>query len=314
MYYRSVADLNVDVRRWCDRLPPVDLVVGIPRSGLLAANLIALHRNIPMADLDGFLAGRVLTGGARSDIDGAFLAQRRRVLVVDDSVDSGRALSKARACVGATPHTVIFGAVYVSGRRAADFTDVYAEIVPRPRVFEWNVMHHPILSSSCMDIDGVLCRDPAPEENDDGGRYRIFVSSVPCSYKPSVPVGHLVTGRFERYRAQTEAWLAQHGIQYGELHMLPDTTPALRTANRLHSRHKAAVYQQTRSRLFIESSPVEAREIAALTGHAVYCTDTRRMVYPGGDAPAPAQRARWRFDDLSTQLRDKVRGTVGAGR
>lgn len=44
--------MNDTIVRNLHRLPrDIDLVVGIPRSGLLAANLLSLAANIPMADL-----------------------------------------------------------------------------------------------------------------------------------------------------------------------------------------------------------------------------------------------------------------------
>jgi hypothetical protein len=66
MNYRSFSDLQARVAEWAIALPDeVDLVVGVPRSGLLPATLLALHRHLPMADLDGFLAGRIYDGGRR---------------------------------------------------------------------------------------------------------------------------------------------------------------------------------------------------------------------------------------------------------
>ena len=58
MNYRSVNDLNHCIVANLHRLPrDIDLVVGIPRSGVLAASLIALHLNLPLVDLDGFIEG-----------------------------------------------------------------------------------------------------------------------------------------------------------------------------------------------------------------------------------------------------------------
>jgi len=46
MNYRSVSQLNADTRRLGQEpLGDVDLIVGIPRSGLLAANLLCLYHD-----------------------------------------------------------------------------------------------------------------------------------------------------------------------------------------------------------------------------------------------------------------------------
>ena len=58
-----------------------------------------------------------------------------------------------------------------------------------------------------MDFDGVLCRDPTEEENDDGDKYRYFIANVEPIFKPSVEIGWIVTSRLEKYRDLTENWL-----------------------------------------------------------------------------------------------------------
>ena len=185
MYFRSVADLNAAVARWTLSLPQdIEVIAGIPRSGLLPATLLALYRNLPLTDVDGIRTGRLLQTGKRTaEVDAVGLfAGPRRILVVDDSVDSGAAIQRARSqLIGLnTSHDLMFAAVYASNRRAVAQVDAYAELLPRPRVFEWNVLHHPRLAEACMDIDGVLCRDPTTRENDDGPRYAQFLSTVPC--------------------------------------------------------------------------------------------------------------------------------------
>ena len=51
MFYRSMNDLNQAIVAWTRTLPrSPDLIVGIPRSGLLVANMIALYMNRAMTD------------------------------------------------------------------------------------------------------------------------------------------------------------------------------------------------------------------------------------------------------------------------
>ena len=94
MNFRSIQDLNDAVVRSLHRLPgDIDLVVGIPRSGMLAANIIALHLNLPLTDLDGYLAGRVMSSGARGRGGGT----GAHALVVDDSVLGGATMRAVRS-------------------------------------------------------------------------------------------------------------------------------------------------------------------------------------------------------------------------
>ncbi|MGH9423649.1 MAG: phosphoribosyltransferase, partial [Thermoanaerobaculia bacterium] len=65
MNYRSINDLVLRVRELLPQVPrDVDLVVGIPRSGLLPATVIALALEKPVADLDSFLRGSIARRGA----------------------------------------------------------------------------------------------------------------------------------------------------------------------------------------------------------------------------------------------------------
>ncbi len=315
MEFRSVHQLNADIATWSESLPrDVDLVVGIPRSGMLAATMLALHLHLPLADLDGLLAGRVLGGGRR--MEGAapedVVATARRILVVDDSTNRGGAMKEAQARVAAEPSLagrVVWGAPYVAPGAAEGLVDHWYEKVPQPRAFEWNILHHSGLVDACMDIDGVLCRDPLDDENDDGPAYTGFLRDVPPRLVPASEVGWLVTSRLERYRPETEEWLARHGIRYRELVMHAATSAEQRRRERSHATHKAAVYTRTRAWLFIESDLDQAVEIADAAKRPVYCTGTRTMVYPGVPVGAPP-RARdtvlWRLRERARMQRKRV--------
>ncbi len=83
MNYRSVADLNLAIKRWMVKLPKdFDLIVGIPRSGLLVANLLALYLNKPLTDVEGLLEGRILSAGPRCGKVPDF-TEIKKVFVVD---------------------------------------------------------------------------------------------------------------------------------------------------------------------------------------------------------------------------------------
>jgi orotate phosphoribosyltransferase len=186
---------------------------------------------------------------------------------------------------------VRFAAVYVHPEEKHQ-VDIWCEEIPR-RVFEWNIMNHAILSASCMDIDGVLCRDPTTAENDDGPEYERFIRTVSPLRIPSFEVGWLVTSRLEKYRALTEEWLALHAVPYRQLVMLDMTSKAERIAAGCHSRFKAGVYDETRAALFIESDPRQARDIAIKCRKPVYCVKTREMIYHDDASTLAGRDRRW---------------------
>jgi orotate phosphoribosyltransferase len=280
LYYRSFDDLNRLVRESAQKLPTdIDVVIGVPRSGLLVANLIALHLHVPLAELNGFARGELLYHGWRIAQRGE-LPAFRKALVVDDSVTSGAELRNAQEKLKHLRCQLLYAVAYATPE-SLHMVDYAFEVVPQPRVFEWNIMNGEVLGNACVDIDGVLCRDPSDDENDDGERYLQFLSGVPVRCRPKTRIKHLVTSRLERYRRETEEWLGRSGIQYEKLWMAPYATGAERRAAQAYGKLKADVYRETGALLFIESSEKVAREIAELVQKPVFCTDARQMMYPG---------------------------------
>jgi uncharacterized HAD superfamily protein len=282
MNYRSLEDLNRHIVSGLHKIPVgTDLIVGIPRSGLLAANLLALHLNLPLTDIEGFTQGKILKSGERLKGYEKPFGLYKRVVVMDDSVYTGAAMEAAKKkLAGLYPDKeIFFAAIYVVPDALAS-VDFYFNVCPWPRVFEWNIMHHNLLEKCCVDIDGVLCKDPTEEENDDGVRYERFLAEAHPLFLPTKTIGYLVTNRLEKYRAHTEAWLAKHNVKYNKLIMcdLPSKEARLKANN--HGGFKASVYTQYNGFLFIESSRGQAQQIANLSGKPVYCVDSRRMVYP----------------------------------
>ena len=282
MNYRSIADLSADIRQWIPTLPrDIDCVVAVPRSGLLAATHVALQLNLPLTTVDRFAQRATLEGGRRCPPRPTF-DELEHVLVVDDSVCSGDTLTDARATIAAMDDSpaVSYGAVYATPA-ATDCVDTYARVLTTPRIFEWNVLHHPSLSNWLVDLDGVLCRDPLPEENDDGPKYREFIETVRPRVAPTQPIGAIVTCRLERYRDKTEQWLATHGIEYDRLVMMDYPSGKARRAAGKHAQYKTTVYSESSATLFIESNQTQARRIARRSRKPVFCVNANCLFRPG---------------------------------
>jgi len=252
-----------------------DCVVGIPRSGMLPASIIATHLQMPLATPEGYAAGIV---HGRS---GAPEKAGKRVLLVDDSCNKGRAMARAAAVLpkGArVTRLAVFGPYQVE---PSSVCDIWFEIVHGPRAFAWNLAKHIRLPRWGFDFDGVLCRDCTKAENDDGPRYARFLADVEPLFVPRRPIGHIVTARAEKYRAETEGWLRRHGIQFEALHMTPWMTKAERMdAIKFAGGRggwKAAKARELGVELFIESCPKQAAIIAREAQIPVFCTGTQEM-------------------------------------
>ena len=277
--YRSLSDMNEAILRNLHKLPnDIDLIVGIPRSGMLPANLIALYLNKPYVDIDSYIEGRIYTSGNR--VLSVSSEEVRKVLIMDDSIQFGRArekaLQKLRAIKVKNRPEYVIGVVYASmeGREKVDF---YCEIVEGIRVFQWNLFHHRIIiPHSCFDIDGVLC--PNPEIDDDGPLYTSYISTAPLLYKPSVEIDTIVTTRLEKYRNITEKWLKSNNIRYKRLVMLDLPTKEERTRWGKHGLFKGEVYRNSDCWLFVESSLHQAEDIVRVSHKPVFCTESFFMI------------------------------------
>jgi uncharacterized HAD superfamily protein/adenine/guanine phosphoribosyltransferase-like PRPP-binding protein len=296
--YVSIADLSADIRANLQSVPAdVDLIVGIPRSGMIPAYMIGLFLNRLVIDLDNFLGNGIAGHGQTRPVAAAVVKplEARHILLVDDSLATGLSMRK---CLGRIRAAQFRGQIttcsaIVAPSRHWD-VDVFFREVPYPRIFEWNAFHHPDIAESCFDMDGILCLDPTHEENDDGPCYEQFLASARTLFRPTQRIGHIVSARLEKYRRQTESWLSAAGIQYGQLHLIDLPSAAERIRLGVHSVHKAKVYLDTNAKLFYESDLRQAQEIAKISGKPVLCTANMSMQLPTGvQLSATVRNAKW---------------------
>ena len=278
MNFKTFADLNAAIFSHIHELPKdIDLVVGIPRSGQLAANIIALYLNLPLTDMFSLAEGRIYSFDTTRRTKQEWIrniSQARKILIVDDSSASGNSIRQAKEMLSDTEFydRIIFLAVYVC-ETSRNFPDIYFEVVEMPRMFEWNYLHHLNAAESCFEIDGVLCPNPSEEQNDDDEKYIDFIRNVPARFVPTFEIGYLITSRLEKYRADTEYWLHKNNIRYRHLIMMN-----VATNSGFHASFKAEHYRAAKkSDIFIESSEMQAEEIARLSGKTVFCTATHQV-------------------------------------
>ena len=277
--YRTISNLNQTILKNLHKFPhDIDLVVGLPRSGMLPANLLALYLNKPYTDIDSFIDGRIYGCGDR----GQFISKdiSKKVLIVDDSICSGKALNKAKdklsLFVEKKDFIFYFSAIY-SSPEAKEKVDIFCEIVEHPRIFQWNLFHHTsFLPHSFCDIDGVLC--PNPPIDDDGEQYINYIKNAPKLYTPTVEIDTLISCRLEKYRAITEKWLKQNGIKYKHLILLNLPSKEARLKWRKHGEYKGKLYKKSNAILFIESSLWEAQKIQKISHKPVFCIETFEML------------------------------------
>jgi uncharacterized HAD superfamily protein/orotate phosphoribosyltransferase len=298
--YVSFAQLSTAIRTQLHAIPcDVDLIVGIPRSGMVPAYQIGLFLNRLVCDIDSFIAdGSIGHGHTRKlGIELESLRQARHVLLVDDSIATGGSMQKALARIqesGYTGKVSTCAAIVAPSHQSS--VHISFITLPLPRLFEWNAFHHACVENACFDLDGVLCVDPTAHDNDDGPRYEKFLSNARPLFRPTLRIGHIVSARLEKYRGLTEDWLGANNISYGKLHLVDLPSRAERIRLGAHCSHKIRVYRETGASMFYESDVGQAHEIAQGSGKPVLCVDDMSMVMPGAShLAATAKSALWRL-------------------
>lgn len=271
---RTYAELHDDLVAWSERLPILSGVCGIPRSGVPAASMLSLLRNIPLISYDS-LRARTETY-RRPDGRGLREIDQAPVLVVDDTSWSGSAMRRARKDLEGVQRPLMFGAVY-AGKRGLRQCDVHFERFENwHHTFEWNVGRDTFTQHSMLDLDGVIapdptCRDFTGNSNEPTAAYLKHITEAVPQRWPSMEVHTICTARLERFRSETEAWLKRHGIRFRNLIMHPGTTWQEREREG-HAVYKAKHYAASSCKLFVESNPQQAAMIHELTGRAVIST------------------------------------------
>jgi uncharacterized HAD superfamily protein/hypoxanthine-guanine phosphoribosyltransferase len=319
--YKAYNDLARDIKANIRKIPSdTDLIVGIPRSGMIPAYMIALALSKPACSINEFLSGD-FKNSMKTSFRVTFANNCKNVLIIDDSVNMGDTMLAVREWISAAgldaEYNIKYATVYYKDK-SRDLVDIALCECPQPRMFQWHYLNHANLKDAALDIDGVLCMDPTPEQNDDGDRYIDFILNAHPLYVPQYRVAALVTSRLGQYRAKTVEWLAKHGVEYDELYMLENKTAQQRQEENLHARHKAAVYKKlAHTNIFIESDPRQAREIAALTGKLCFCSQTDELFGSENEDNFRVKKKRPKFHFLrrivallmpTRELRHRVRG------
>jgi hypothetical protein len=292
MNFINLAEFSRDIAAWERKLPQFDAVCGVPRSGLIPAAHIALRRNIRLVELSEVLRqpeGAIARAALRPS-NPAFqnkIPCGNKLLIVDDSSSSNsNTFNALRAKLSTqTDLHITYGAVYRASEKSQ--VDYYYREVAQPRMFEWNWWRNWWVHFSLCDLDGVLCEDwKGKSEVDNDLEFAKHVREATPLYIPQRPIVAVVTSRIEKYRKDTENWLAKHNVVYSKLIMHPASTPEQRRQMNDHAIRKAEAYMSTpvkdymdvpKVTIFIESDVRQAAQIFKLTQRPVLCIDSMTM-------------------------------------
>jgi len=278
--YKTYQNLIFDIKSNIDKIPTdIDLVVGIPRSGMIPAYMIGLMLSKQVCTLYEFLSEDFKNNTTRRV---KFSQEIKNVLIIDDSILSGNASLRTKKLIKESEldkkYNIKYLAIYYKNNDYKKYIDIALVQVNSPRLFEWNYLNHTFLQDAAFDIDGVLCKDPLPQENDDGIKYLNFLNNAKPLFIPQYKIPYIITSRLEKYRKETEDWLRNNNVQYDHLIMLSGYTAEERKKLNLHAKFKAEQYKKLADiQLFIESDRKQAEQIAKLTGKLCFCASTDEL-------------------------------------
>ena len=240
----TLDELAVWTREFVENFPEsYDLVIGVPRSGMLVASIVATKLGRPLTTPDLFAEGRwwssrLLEPTASTDI--------RSVLLVDDSVDRGSSIEAAMKVIELKARSlrVTTAALIAHRPNATDLVDLHHRIIPHPAIFEWNLMHAKVMSRLSASLEGVLDRS---------GRVPVYSIDL------------VLAAGNEGACARTEAFLKERGVLYDELIMRA-------------GREKSELLRLAPSDLHLEGPIAEARKIFSSTGIPTICMDEMQLV------------------------------------
>lgn len=283
--YKSTAQLVTDAYKLVSLLPPdINHVIGIARSGLTVASIVAMSLHLPMSimrqsDGDIIPAGNGWRLKGHQHHDG-------RAVVIDDTVMAGRSLRDCMPIVWKQFPNAISATVYCSplSRYKPNY---YVSEWAYPQLGEWNMPNSIYTQDTAVDFDGILCNDCDRDADDDGPKYLDFLANTKPKYLTRrAPIPLIVTGRLEKYRPQTEAWLAKWNIRWCQLEMYPGDyrTRTARSVAEFKAEHFAEFLKRDRivkPPFFVESDPTQANIIAKKTGGFVVCPAVSRCFFYG---------------------------------
>lgn len=245
-----------------------DAIVGVPRAGLLIANVLASTFGRPLSTPDAFVKGEVWFSGLATKP-----SSFKKILVVEDSIASGGSLHRACDKIhDSNPDAQIDTvSLFVEWSNSGQ-VNYYHTLKDAPNLYEWNIMcdthcYGPVVS----DLDGVFCRNCTDAENDDGARYLNFIKTAEPKLIPTYSIDAIVTTRLEKYRSETADWLKRNNVKYKELYMRRDNKES---AVEL----KSSVYEKSHAFWMWESDISQAIEIHKRTEKPVLCIDEMVLI------------------------------------
>ena len=255
-------------------------VVGIPRSGMLIAPILATLLNKPLYTISGesiqVCNYSSVFGGKRMS---SYKQSNGKLLFVDDTAYTGKEMKNIRVKY---PNN-IYSVMYLKPS-AEKYVDIFGMYLNSPHYLDWHFFNSDFTQSAVFDLDGIFCPDVPIEKAENEILYKEYITTVK-SIAHRIPRLHpclsIATARLEKYRDITEDWLKRNNIEYNSLHMYQGTKDD-RDSNfyKNVSEYKTSIFLKSDAKIFVESDDLLARRIAIRSkGKRVVCPDSGKIYY-----------------------------------
>ena len=248
-----------------------DVIIGVPRSGLFVANIIALKLGKPLTTPDLFIKNICWKSKLIPEKE-----EYTNILLVDDSITSGKSMEESLKLLNHSRKNItITKAALMATNESKSFVDLCYKVMPNPRLFEWNLLHAS-KGNLASDMDGVICENCPPGVDINEEMYVEWIKNAKPYLIPTFEIDLIVSNRLEIYRHDTEKWLARHGVRYKELVLW--NIQSKNERNGRHAQRKIEVILKYKPDIVWESSFREAKQIYETTKIPTLCVDEMMFI------------------------------------
>lgn len=241
-----------------------DAVIGIARSGLIPASIVAVMNHLPLWMVSPYSRtfGPASSGFRLADPG---TEKPKRPILIDDTTSSGNSLRIAQAVLKDRGVDVAARAVVLCSPSTRDKVDFCCAIYEKPHYLEWCFANTFWAAEMAYDMDGIICADDAPD----------IITAAPL-YLPKVNPAVIISARPDTVREITMQWLRRHGVRVAELVMWPG--PRLENDKAKIAVWKAEQLKARRPiRIYAESDPEIARMVAEMANIPVLCPKAEKV-------------------------------------
>ena len=241
----------------------IDLIVGIDRSGMIIALMIANYLHKKVVSFDEFID------------DNFNIDNIKNVLITQDSTANGKRINEIKNQIKLSnkfylniKYIIIY---YVNKNILNDINNIALEHFQSSDLMELNFIFNQF-NLTMYQIQGNLCRKPTQEEIQNQEKYLDYINNVKPYQRPNKQIiSCIITNRPEKYRKQTQEWLKKYNYRYNKLIMMPQNIND-------KIKYKGQIYKNSSEELYISNDEKESIEINKISNKQVLCTQTMQII------------------------------------